>query len=71
MVECRKHRTAYIFLWENLKDKDCLEYPGVDGRIIVKLIIQRLDGRAWTGLILLMGMDWTDIAHDTNESHIL
>ena len=52
---CSRHRTAYIFFWwENVKDKDCMEYPDLEGRVILKLILQRLDGRAWTGLILLM-----------------
>jgi hypothetical protein len=30
-----------------------LEDPGVDGKIILKLILKKWDGRAWTGSILL------------------
>jgi hypothetical protein len=30
-----------------------LEDTGIDGRIILKRIVERLDGRAWTGLIWL------------------
>jgi hypothetical protein len=34
-----------------------LQNPDVDGRIIVKWILQRLDG----------GMDWIDLAQDRNR----
>jgi hypothetical protein len=30
-----------------------LEDPGVDGRIILKCIIKKWDGEAWTGFIWL------------------
>ena len=37
------------FWWENLKERDHLEDPGVDGRIILRWTIRKLDVRAWTG----------------------
>jgi hypothetical protein len=36
--------------WENLRESDHLENPGVDGRIISKWTFRKWDG-AWTGLI--------------------
>jgi hypothetical protein len=35
------------FWWENLRERDRLEDPGVDGRIIIKMDHQ--DVGAWTG----------------------
>ena len=37
--------------WGNLKERGCLEDPGVDERIILKWILGKWDGPAWTGLI--------------------
>jgi len=39
------------FWWGNLRERDHLEDPGVDGRIIVRCIFRKLDVRAWTGSI--------------------
>jgi hypothetical protein len=39
--------------WRNLRERDHLKDQGVDGRIILKWIIEMLGGRAQTGLIWL------------------
>jgi hypothetical protein len=50
---CRK---VYTRFWlENLRERDHLEDPGVDGRIILRLIFRMWDGG---------GMDWIDLAQD-------
>jgi len=37
------------FWWGNLREKDHLEYPSVDGRIILRWIFRQWDVGAWTG----------------------
>jgi hypothetical protein len=46
---------AYIgFWWGNLRERDHLGDPGVDGRIILRWIFRKWDVEVWTGLIWLM-----------------
>ena len=52
----REARTG--FWWGNLREKDHLEDPGVDGRIILRWIF-----RKWN----LGGMEWIDLAQDRNR----
>jgi hypothetical protein len=40
-------------LLEYLKGVDCLEDLVIDGRIILQLILQKQDGKLWTGFIWL------------------
>jgi hypothetical protein len=42
-----------LFWWGNLRERDHLEYPGVDGRIILIWIFTKWDVGAWTGPIWL------------------
>jgi hypothetical protein len=41
------------FQWGNLREGDHFEDPGIDGRIMLKWILEKCDGR---------GMDWIDLA---------
>jgi len=41
---------AYIeFWWGNLRERDLLDDPGVDGRIIFRWIFRKRDVGVWTG----------------------
>ena len=37
--------------WGNLKERGHLEDPGLDGRLILKLILNKWNEVAWTGYI--------------------
>jgi len=41
------------FWWGNLKERDHLDNPGINGRIILRWVFRKWKGGAWTGLILL------------------
>jgi hypothetical protein len=45
------------FWWETLREGDHLEDPGVDGRIIFKMIFRKWDG----------GMDWIELVQDRDR----
>jgi hypothetical protein len=38
------------FWWENLRERDHLVHPGVNGRIILRRIFRKWDVAVWTGL---------------------
>jgi len=42
-----------VFWWGNLRERDQLEQPGVDGRLILCRIFRKCTVGAWTGLIWL------------------
>jgi len=42
--------SAYrVLVWGNLRERDHLEYPFVDRRIILRWIFRKLDVGIWTG----------------------
>jgi len=41
------------FWWGNLRERDRLGDPGVDGRIILRSIFRKCDMGVWTGSIWL------------------
>ena len=45
------------FWWGNLRNRDHLEDPDIDGRIILRLIFSK-----WAG-----GVDWNDLALDRDR----
>jgi len=45
--------TRTRFWWENLREREQLKDQSVYGRIILKLILKKSDGTAWTVLLWL------------------
>jgi len=41
------------FWWGNLRERDYMEDPGIDGRILLSWILRKWDVGVWTGLICL------------------
>ena len=55
-------RNVYrVLIGGNMRERDHLEDPGVDGRIILRWVVRKWDVRAWTGLIWLR--IWTGGGH--------
>jgi len=50
------------FWWGNLRERNHMEDPGVDGRIILRWIFRKLDVGAWTG------SSWLRI--ETGDGHL-
>jgi len=46
----RREETYSGFWWGNLEERDHLEDPDVDGRIILRWIFRKWDVGIWTGL---------------------
>ena len=44
-----KSRVVYRVWWGNLREKDHLGNPGLDGRILLRWIFRKWDVGAWTG----------------------
>jgi hypothetical protein len=48
-----ERRSVYRVLVGNLRERDHLEDPSVNGRIMLRWMFRKWDVRAWTGLIRL------------------
>jgi hypothetical protein len=54
LLDCRLGCRYTGVWWGNVRERDHLEEPGVDGRIILRLMFRKWDVGAWTGLVWLM-----------------
>ena len=50
VVRMDERRGAYRFWWGNLRERDQLGDPGIDGIIILRWIFRKWDVGVWTGL---------------------
>ena len=53
----REKRFIQGFGGRNLKERDHLEDPGIEGRIVLRCMFKKLDG----------GIDWIDLARDRDR----
>jgi hypothetical protein len=53
VAHIRERRDVYRVWWGNMRARDHLEDPAVDGRIILRWIFRKWDMRAWTEFIWL------------------
>jgi hypothetical protein len=51
---CERGEMHTQIWWGNLRERNHLKDPGVDGRIKLKFILKKPDGRVWNGFIWLM-----------------
>jgi len=49
VARTRERRGVYRVLAGNVRDRDHLEDPGLDGRIILRLILRKWNVGLWTG----------------------
>jgi len=57
MYILRREAMYTRFWWENLREIDNLEDPGIDRRIMLRWILRKWDG----------SMDWIDLAQDRDR----
>ena len=48
-----EERRTQVFLWGNMRERDHLEDPNVDGRIILRWIYKKWNVGVWTGSMWL------------------